>query len=181
MTDYQNLPPTHPGMTSLRPPEPKRPWRKTWKGWWLLGIVALVIGLGIGAAAKGTSTKTLTRTVAGPTTTATATTTATVAGPTVTATATVTARRTVTRTVTPQPASSFGDGTYVVGTDVHPGRYKTDGQGDLDLGCYWARDGDLAGENILANGIVTGPTTVEVRSGDTAFEVSGGCQWAEVG
>jgi hypothetical protein len=170
--DYLNVPPTHPGMTPLGPAQPKR---SRWKAW-LLGILALGIGVGIGAAAKGAPT----RTVAGPTVTATTTATVTTPGPTVTATVTTRRAVTATRTVTPQPAASFGDGTYVVGTDLQPGRYKTDGKSD-SFGCYWARDGDLSGENILANGIVNGPTTVEVRSGDTAFEVSGGCQWAKIG
>lgn len=161
---YDNPPPT-----ALPRTKPKRPRRLSW----LLVIAALAVGIAIGAGVKGA-----TQNVADTTTIGTVRTTETVAGPTVTATATVTARRTVTRTVTPQPSTSFGDGTYVVGTDIQPGRYKTSGQGSLDLGCYWSRDGDLSGDKILANGIVNGPTTVEVRSGDTAFEVSGGCQWS---
>ncbi len=175
--DYPNQPPIHPGMTSLVPSEPKRPW---WQARWLIALVGLGVGIAIGAGAAGGGPKT--KTVAGPTTTTTATTTATatVAGPAVTVTAHPT--RTVTKTFTPQPASSFSDGTYVVGTDIQPGRYRTDGRGDdASIGCYWSRNGDLSGENILANGIIRGPTTVEVRSGDAAFEVSGGCQWAKAG
>jgi hypothetical protein len=173
--DYRNVPPVHPGMSPLGLSEPRQPW---WKARWLLVCAAVVIGVAVGAGISGGGTKT--KIVAGPTTTTTATATRAVTQPAVTVTAHPT--RTVTKTFTPQPASSFGDGTYVVGTDIQPGRYRTNGAGDdPSLGCYWSRDGDLSGENILANGIIRGPTTVDVKSGDAAFEVSGGCQWARVG
>jgi hypothetical protein len=121
-----------------------------------------------------------TKTVAGPTVTATAT----VAGPTTTATVTATptkviATRILTHTVTytPPPPAQFGEGTYVVGTDIKPGTYKTAGS----PGCYWARLSSLNTSDILDNSNSTGVQTVQVASSDKAFEVSGSCTFGRVG
>ncbi|MGH8859895.1 MAG: hypothetical protein ACRDVG_01450, partial [Jatrophihabitantaceae bacterium] len=83
--------------------------------------------------------------------------------------------RTTTVTYTPPPRPGFSDGTYLVGTDIRPGIYRTAG-GDY---CYWERMHDLAGNlgSIIANDNITGPTVVQVFSSDRAFQVSGGCQW----
>ena len=80
------------------------------------------------------------------------------------------------------PATSFSDGTYVVGEDIEPGDYKTEGP-DPDAffpNCYWARLKDTSGglESIIANSNVQGPTTVTVKESDYAFEVRG-CDWVK--
>jgi hypothetical protein len=76
-------------------------------------------------------------------------------------------------------ATSFGPGVHVVGTDIQPGTYRTDGPGggQLDL-CYWARLSGLSGEfdDIITNGVPQGPATVEIAGSDAAFETSG-CEW----
>lgn len=75
------------------------------------------------------------------------------------------------------PATSFTDGTFLVGTDVEPGTYKTPGD-DLGLGCYWERAADDTGsmDAIIANNYSTGPDRVTVASGEV-FKTSGGCDW----
>lgn len=77
-----------------------------------------------------------------------------------------------------------GDGTFVVGTDIKAGTYKTAGPADSAIpNCYWARLKGTSGafEDILANGNTGGPATVTIRSGDAAFETSGCETWQKVG
>ncbi|MDP9488472.1 MAG: hypothetical protein M3Q49_22260 [Actinomycetota bacterium] len=71
-----------------------------------------------------------------------------------------------------------GDGTFLVGEDIQPGTYQTDGGGEF--GCYWARLSDASGdmESIIANGNPRGPTTVTISASDGAFETSGCSDWA---
>lgn len=81
------------------------------------------------------------------------------------------------------PASSFGDGTHVVGQDIQAGTYKTAGPSTSSFGaCYWARLSNTSGEfdAIITNGVPTGQATVTVRSGDAAFETSGCQTWTKV-
>lgn len=174
---YSAPPPT-------RPRSPGTPW---WRRWWAVGIAGLFIGAGIGGAAASGSTNT--KTVAGPTVRTTAT--VTEAGPTDTQYAQVTTTptkviathtATVRVTYTPPPPKSWSDGTYVVGTDIQPGIYKTSGQGDdATIGCYWARLSSLNTQDIIDNGNITGMTTIQVGSGDKALQLSGGCHWSKIG
>lgn len=87
----------------------------------------------------------------------------------------------VTQTYTPPPPASISDGTYVLGTDIVPGRYHTTGGGDNIAGCYYARLGSLDTSNIIANDLSQGPMTVDVQASDTAVEFKGGCQWTKIG
>ncbi|RKN41596.1 hypothetical protein [Streptomyces hoynatensis] len=76
------------------------------------------------------------------------------------------------------PATSFSDGTYLVGEDIQAGEYVTDGPGDGDFDiCYWSRNSDSSGEfeSIIANGTPTGPSRVTVNEGEY-FETTG-CSW----
>ena len=69
---------------------------------------------------------------------------------------------------------SFGSGTYEVGKEIKPGKYKTTG-GD---GCYWARLKDFSGDDLPnANGIVNGPTTIVIKKTDKGVEFQGSCKW----
>jgi hypothetical protein len=142
---------------------------------WALGGLAFLVGLGIGGAGSSTSAKTTTSVEPAVAATVTATLRVPVPGPTKTLT------HQILVTVTPGAGSSFGDGTYVVGTDIKPGIYKTSGGGDG--ACGWTRLSNLSGgfEAIIANGIASGPTTVEVLSGDKAFQLEGGCSWSKIG
>ena len=65
-------------------------------------------------------------------------------------------------------ANTFdGDGTYIVGDDIQPGTYKSEGGSP----CYWARLG-AGGEDIIDNSLGSGPAVVTVRPGDFALEVA---------
>ncbi|MFH0515916.1 hypothetical protein ACHBTE_01900 [Streptomyces sp. M41] len=77
-----------------------------------------------------------------------------------------------------------GDGTYVVGSDIEPGTYRTAGPQDTAIpNCYWARLRGTSGEfnEIIANGNTAGPTTVTIASGDEAFQTTGCQTWKRSG
>lgn len=77
------------------------------------------------------------------------------------------------------PATTFGDGTWAVGTKIAPGTYQAPG----GTGCYWARLSDFSGQlsGIIANADPSGPTLVTIASSDAGFETSGCGQWTLVG
>jgi hypothetical protein len=80
------------------------------------------------------------------------------------------------------PLTQFGDGTYEVGKDVAPGRYKTPGPDKNDSWpmCYWARRKDDSGGfgSIIASDNIQGQGSVTIRAGEF-FEASGGCAWTK--
>ena len=79
----------------------------------------------------------------------------------------------------PAPGNEgFGDGTWLVGDDIQPGRYRVV-PGGL---CYWARLSGLSGAltEILANDLPGGPTYVEILPTDTAFTSRGCAMWSKV-
>lgn len=78
-------------------------------------------------------------------------------------------------------ADTIGNGVHRVGEDIEPGTYSTGGP-DADAlvpNCYYARLSGLSGEldDIISNNNIDGPGTVVVEEGDTALELSGGCEW----
>lgn len=75
------------------------------------------------------------------------------------------------------PADTMTSGTYQVGVDVQPGRYKTPGAAH----CYWARRSDDSGtlESIIANDNLTGPGSVTINVGEF-IELAGACTWTKV-
>ena len=86
-----------------------------------------------------------------------------------------------TRTTEPNHTSiSFGPGTYLVGSDIRPGRYKA-GVASGSFGCSWSRLNDTDGElsSIIAISLITeGQTYVTVKATDVAFETSGCTEFA---
>jgi hypothetical protein len=72
-----------------------------------------------------------------------------------------------------------GNGTWLVGTDIAPGIYRTDASGD-GL-CQWRRLSGLSGTNddIVDIGDADGPSYFEVFDTDLAVEIvgSGECVW----
>jgi hypothetical protein len=91
----------------------------------------------------------------------------------------ITRRAPITQAAPPKPAdpvTSFGDGTFVVGTDIVAGTYKADPSGE----CYWARlHGTSDESDIIANHLASGPATVTIGASDGAF-VSQRCgQWTK--
>ena len=75
--------------------------------------------------------------------------------------------------ITAGPDEPFGDGTYIVGVDINPGLWKSDG-GDS---CYWARLRGFSGtlRDIIANDNVDGPALVQINAGDRGFLSSSRC------
>jgi hypothetical protein len=64
----------------------------------------------------------------------------------------------------------FGEGTYIVRTDVLPGTYRS----TRGAGCYWARLRSFTGElsAIIANGNPTGRAIVTISRSDRGFTSS---------
>ena len=65
----------------------------------------------------------------------------------------------------PGPKTSFGNGTYKVGTDITPGVYQSAGPVG-DGACYWKR---VNGDGIVANAITKKAQTVQIEAGDTGL------------
>lgn len=84
-----------------------------------------------------------------------------------------------TRSARPTGPRTFGDGTFAVGREIRPGRYRTEGGGDVGI-CYLAR---LRGPNsedprsIIANDMVDGRAYLTVKSTDKYVQFTGGCEW----
>jgi len=82
------------------------------------------------------------------------------------------------------PASNgVGDGTFVVGSEIAAGTYRTAGPADAAMpNCYWARLSNTSGslDAIVANGNSAGPTTVTISATDKAFETNGCQGWVRV-
>ena len=69
----------------------------------------------------------------------------------------------------------ISSGTHIVGEDIEPGVYQGLGVS------YWARLSGLGGslDEIIANETPVGPTYVEIKESDEAFETMGG-QWIKI-
>lgn len=81
----------------------------------------------------------------------------------------------------PGLATTFGEGKYVVGTDIAPGTYRTTGpSGRLD--CYWERlkGTNAATDSIIANNLGRGPATVTIDNSDGAFQTRWCSTWYKV-
>jgi hypothetical protein len=78
-------------------------------------------------------------------------------------------------TTTAPPLPGFGAGTQLVGTDVQPGRYTSEG----GTTCYWERLSGLSGtiEEIIVNANVDGRAIVEIVAGDAAFSSARCGRW----
>lgn len=139
-----------------------------------LPLIALA---GCSASPGATPTVTVTTTVSnyvtvqavepGPTTTVTETTTVTAQAP----------------AAAPGAAASgttiAGDGTYLVGTDIKPGTYRSNNNED---DCYWARLSSTSGsDDIIANSLGKGTRIVTIDEDDKAFTTERCNQWVKVG
>lgn len=132
------------------PPARKKPRR--WP--WILGILA---AFGLGAAVGGAGGSTPAPVAASTSAVATAP-----AGSTA-----VAAPATQQPAAAAGPKTDFGDGTYLVGTDIAVGSYKSSGPRPGGVGqCYWARLKDDSGANIIANNLGAGATRVTVKKGE---------------
>ncbi|MEU5434500.1 hypothetical protein AB0G73_14150 [Streptomyces sp. NPDC020719] len=174
-------PSEQPPQWGPQPPPPPRKSRSV-KGV-LTHTAAAVLGLVIGAAiGSSTADKSGSKGIT-PSETVTAT---------KTATETETAAPSEKETPTPTPSETKiapageipGDGTYVVGKDIKPGTYRTNGpEDDAFPNCYWARLSGTSGEfnEIIANANTAGPTTVTISAADRAFQTTGCQTWKRAG
>jgi hypothetical protein len=76
-------------------------------------------------------------------------------------------------------STNFGDGDYIVGTDIQPGTYKNSGQ----QGCYYAR---LSGfghtvDDVIANDNTDNVAIVTIAPTDKGFEATRCGTWTKVG
>jgi hypothetical protein len=81
----------------------------------------------------------------------------------------------------PALATTFGEGKFVVGTDIAPGTYRTTGKsGHKD--CYWERLKDTNGgtASIIANNLTPGPATVTIEETDAVFQTRWCSPWSKV-
>ena len=79
-----------------------------------------------------------------------------------------------------QASQIGGDAVYVVGKDIKPGVYHTNGSGDTGASdCYFATLNSTDTSNIADNNNFDGPETVDVSSA-YAFEINGPCTWSRV-
>lgn len=71
--------------------------------------------------------------------------------------------------------ATFGDGTYIVGTNIQPGTYRASG----GSGCYWERESGFSGslDDIIANDFASGPAVVTIAPGDAGFQSDGCGTW----
>lgn len=79
---------------------------------------------------------------------------------------------------TSEEPEGITDGTYLVGEDVEPGTYKTEGPAG-GVPCYWERLSNTTGGagSILANGMVRGPSVVTIKNSDAAFHTERCAPW----
>jgi hypothetical protein len=71
----------------------------------------------------------------------------------------------------PSHLTEFGDGTYMVGKDIEPGIYQSDGSVT-----YWERLSGFSGDRseIITNNNPKGPDIVEIKPTDKGFRTVGG-------
>ncbi|MGY1669464.1 hypothetical protein [Geodermatophilus sp. SYSU D00710] len=80
----------------------------------------------------------------------------------------------------PDVSSGFEDGTFLVGSDIQPGTYRSTGGGS---GCSWQRLSDLTGDYdaVLAWEFSEGQAYAEIQPTDVAFSTDGCGTWSRVG
>jgi hypothetical protein len=75
--------------------------------------------------------------------------------------------------VTASPTAAFSTGTFIVGVDIAPGTWRSNGTAS----CYWERERSFTGSlgDIIANDFTTGPTIVSISATDKGFKTNAGC------
>lgn len=73
--------------------------------------------------------------------------------------------------------TSFGDGMFIVGTDITPGTYRSTGA----QGCYYARLKGFGNttDDIIANNLTDTPAIVTISSRDKGFQSNGCGTWTK--
>jgi hypothetical protein len=77
-----------------------------------------------------------------------------------------------------QSKTSFGEGAFIVGTDIEPGTYRSSGQS----GCYYQRLSGFSGgmDSVIANENADGPAVVAIAPTDVGFESHRCGTWSKV-
>src|SRR5581483_3114553 len=78
----------------------------------------------------------------------------------------------------PPPSKAFGDGTFVVGSDIRPGTYRASRPSSF---CYWERLSGFGGtlDEIIANeASSSGPELVTIAASDAGFTSRGCGGWS---
>lgn len=160
-----------------QPPVRQASRRKAWITHGAVAFAALLLGAGMSGGGEADATDGA-KAKPRPTVTVTATETAK-AEPAPTAKPEKTAPK---KPEKPGPATGFaGDGEYLVGEDIAPGTYKTEGPED-EWGCYWERAKDASGEfeSIIANNNLQGPGRVTLNKGEV-FKTNRCQEWKKTG
>jgi hypothetical protein len=147
--------------------------------WWLVavvGVVAMVLGAAVGAAAAGDKTPTTTGdTVAQPPAAGETTTAGKPAAPTTAGKPTK---------AKPTAVTITEEGVLLVGSEVKPGTYRATVPED-SVNCYWARLKGTSGslDDLIANGNGEPKQrmVVTIHSSDKAFEQHGCGTWTRIG
>jgi hypothetical protein len=81
--------------------------------------------------------------------------------------------------ITSSPTAPFGDGMYIVGTDVAPGTWRN----EASDGCYWERLSGFTGEidDIIANEFSDDQQIVTISESDVAFQSDNCGTWTKIG
>jgi hypothetical protein len=170
-----------PGQQPAAPAKAKK--AKSPRKWpWILGIfVAFGIGAAVGSGGGSTPTTTAAP-AAGAPHAATVTQTVTAAAPAPAPAAAAPANPAPAAPAADSgPKTSFGDGAYLVGTDIAAGSYKTSGPraGSVIPNCYFSRAKDDTGSlsSIEQNDNTAGSARVTVKKGE--YLTVAGCDWAK--
>jgi hypothetical protein len=67
------------------------------------------------------------------------------------------------------PATSFGDGSHVVGTDIEPGTYRSSASTTTSDSCFWQRQSGFGMSNAIASRLVNNQTVVTIVDSDAGF------------
>ena len=173
------------------PIEPTKP-KRWYQRWWVWAIAAFVVLVAIAGSMSGsedaedTAADTTTTTAAEETTTTAADTTTTTAAEETTTTAaeaTTTSQPEDTTTTTEAATTTtiayltFGDGNWIVGTDIEPGTYRNDDSSAL---CLWQRLSGFSGEfdDIIASDLTEAITIVTIEATDTGFSSEDCSTWS---
>ena len=82
--------------------------------------------------------------------------------------------------ITKSKTAPFPGGTYLVGTDIAPGRWRNSG----GAGCYWERERGFSGTHqaVIANHFTNSRVTVTIARSDRGFMATEDCgRWTKVG
>jgi hypothetical protein len=79
--------------------------------------------------------------------------------------------------ITESATAPFGDGMYLVGVDIAPGTWRSEGSSS----CYWERLSGFGGDpgEIIANGLSDDPQIVTIGASDAGFESTDCGMWSK--